>query len=132
VIKASSDAFFIKTILALFNKYKKRQFKLNNNIERIIMSENSPATMTFQQRADEFIAVANQQVPDSSVDDVNTSIIFAAARFNAFSVARSVDSADKLQAEKQAALEYFTQRFAEMFEQNIDEYISRFDRYSQK
>ena len=96
------------------------------------MSEKSPAPMTFQQRADEFIAVANQQVPACSVDDVNTSIIFSAARFNAFSVARSVDSAEKLQAEKQAAIEYFTQRYAEMFEQNIDEYISRFDRYSQK
>ncbi len=96
------------------------------------MSEESPTTMTFQQRADEFIAVANQQVTDSSVDDVNTSIIFSAARFNAFSVARSVDSAEKLQAEKAEAIQYFTQRFAEMFEQNIDEYISRFDRYSQK
>ena len=96
------------------------------------MSENSPDTMTFQQRADEFIAVANKQVPDSSVDDVNTSIIFAAARFNAFSVARSVDSADKLQAEKQEAIKYFTQRYTEMLEQNFDEYISRFDSYSQK
>jgi hypothetical protein len=38
------------------------------------MSENSPTTKTFQQRADEFIAVANQQVPECSVDDVNTSI----------------------------------------------------------
>jgi hypothetical protein len=116
----------------LLQQILRKQLKLNNNIERIIMSENSPAKKTFQQRADEFIAVANQQVPDSSVDDVNTSIIFAAARFNAFSVARSVDSADKLQAEKQEALEYFTQRFAEMFAQNIDEYISRFDSYSQK
>jgi hypothetical protein len=96
------------------------------------MSENAPAKKTFQQRADEFIAVANQQVPDSSVDDVNTSILFSAARFNAFSVARSVDSAEKLQAEKQEAVKYFTQRFTEMFEQNIDEYISRFDSYSQK
>lgn len=96
------------------------------------MSENSPSTKTFQQRVDEFVAVANQQAAESSVDDVNTSIIFSAARFNAFSVARSVDSAEKLQAEKQAAIEFFTQRFAEMFEQNIDEYISRFDRYTQK
>ncbi|PHS31371.1 MAG: hypothetical protein COA95_06110 [Methylophaga sp.] len=96
------------------------------------MSENSSTTKTFQQRVDEFIAVANQQAADSSVDDVNTSIIFSAARFNAFSVARSVDSAEKLQAEKQGAIEYFTQRFAEMLEQNIDEHISRFDRYSQK
>ncbi len=96
------------------------------------MSDNSPAKKTFQQRADEFIAVANQQVTDSSVDDVNTSIIFSASRFNAFSVARSVESADKLQAEKQEAIKFFTQRYAEMLEQNFDEYISRFESYSQK
>jgi hypothetical protein len=94
------------------------------------MSENSPKT--FQQRADEFIAVANQQVPECSVDDVNSSILYSAARFNAFSVARSVDSADKLQAEKQQAIEYFTQRYAEMLNQNLEEYISRFDTYTQK
>ena len=96
------------------------------------MSENSPATKTFQQRADEFIAVANQQVAESSVDDVNTSILFSAARFHAFSVARSVESAEKLQEEKQAAIEYFTQRYAEMLNQNLDEYISRFESYTQK
>jgi len=96
------------------------------------MSENSPTTKTFQQRADEFIAVANQQVAESSVDDVNTSILYSSARFNAFSVARSVDSADNLQAEKQHAIEYFTQRYAEMLAQNIDEYISRFESYTQK
>jgi len=96
------------------------------------MSEDSPAKKTFQQRADEFIAVANQQAAESSVDDVNTSIIFSAARFNAFSVARSIDSAEKLQTEKQEAVKYFTQRYTEMLEQNIDEYISNFDRYSQK
>ena len=110
----------------------KRQFKLNNNIERIIMSENSPATKTFKQRVDEFIAVANQQVPDSSVDDVNTSILFSASRFNAFSVARSVDSAEKLQAEKQEAIKYFTQRYTELLEKNMDEHISNFDSYLPK
>jgi len=96
------------------------------------MSENSPATMTFQQRADEFIAVANKQVPDSSVDDVNTSILYSAARFNAFSVARSFESAEKMQAEKQEAIKFFTQRYTEMLDQNMDEYISRFESYSQK
>jgi hypothetical protein len=95
------------------------------------MSENSP-TKTFQQRVDEFIAVANQQAADSSVDDVNTSILFSAARFNAFSVARSVESAENLQAEKQAAIEYFTQRYAEMLNQNLEEHIARFDSFRQK
>ncbi|MDF1588474.1 MAG: DUF3144 domain-containing protein [Gammaproteobacteria bacterium] len=96
------------------------------------MSESSPTTKTFQQRADEFIAVANQQAAQSAVDDVNTSILYSAARFNAFSVARSVKTADNLQAEKQGAIEYFTQRYAEMLAQNIDEYISRFESYTQK
>ena len=95
------------------------------------MSENS-ATKTFQQRADEFIAVANQQAAESTVDEVNTSVLYSAARFNAFSVARSVKSAEILQAEKQAAIEYFTQRYAEMLNQNLEEYIARFDSYTQK
>jgi hypothetical protein len=106
--------------------------QIYNNIERKIMSENSPTTKTFQQRADEFIAVANQQAAESGVDEVNTSILYSAARFNAFSVARSVESAENLQAEKQHAIEYFTQRYAEMLAQNLDEYISRFEDYTQK
>lgn len=95
------------------------------------MSENSP-TKTFPQRADEFIAVANQQAVESSVDDVNTAILYSAARFNAFSVARSVKSAEILQAEKQAAIEYFTQRYAELLNQNLEEHIARFDSFRQK
>jgi len=96
------------------------------------MSEDSTTIKTFQQRADEFIAVANQQVPVSSVDDVNTSILFAAARFNAFSVARSFETAENMQAEKQEAIKFFIQRYTEMLEQNMDEYISRFESYSSK
>jgi uncharacterized protein DUF3144 len=107
------------------------KFQTHNINERERMSENSP-TKTFQQRVDEFIALANQQAADSSVDDANTSILFSAARFNAFSVARSVESAENLQAEKQAAIEYFTQRYAEMLNQNLEEHIARFDSFRQK
>ncbi|BDZ73911.1 MULTISPECIES: DUF3144 domain-containing protein [Methylophaga] len=95
------------------------------------MSENSPSK-TFQERVDEFVAIANQQAAESSVEDVNTAVLFSAARFNAFSVARSVENAENLQAEKQAAIEYFTQRYAEMLNQNLEEYIARFDNYTQK
>ena len=95
------------------------------------MSENSPSK-TFQERVDEFVAIANQQAAESSVEDVNTAVLFSAARFNAFSVARSVENAENLQAEKQAAIEYFTQRYAEMLNQNLEEYIHRFANYTQK
>jgi hypothetical protein len=93
------------------------------------MSEDSK---TFQQRADEFIALANDQAGESSTGDVNTALLYAAARFNAFSVARVVEDADKLQAEKEEALRYFTERYRNLLEQNLDEYISRFENYAAK
>ena len=94
------------------------------------MSENS-ATKTFQQRVDEFIALANQQAAESSVDDANTAIIFSAARFNAFSVARKVETAENLKAEKQAAIEYFMKTHGgrsflhgHMFGDHVHEYLA--------
>ncbi|MDX1475205.1 MAG: DUF3144 domain-containing protein, partial [Reinekea sp.] len=89
------------------------KFQINNTNERKTMSENA-TTKTFQQRVDEFVALANQQAAESSVDDANTALIFSAARFSAFSVARKVETAENLKAEKQAVIEYFTQRYAEM------------------
>ena len=69
------------------------KFQTHNINERERMSENSP-TKTFQQRVDEFIALANQQASDS--------------------------------------IEYFTQRYAEMLNQNLEEHIARFDSFRQK
>ena len=36
------------------------------------------------------------------------------------------------ETEKQAAIEYFTQRYAEMLNQNLEEHIARFDSFRQK
>jgi hypothetical protein len=96
------------------------------------MSDTVQKEMTFQQRADEFIALANKQSTESSVEDVNATILYAASRFNAFSVARSVKNAEHLQAEKDEAIKYFTRRYSEMLEQNIEEHIARFDGFPQK
>ena len=96
------------------------------------MSENVPAEKTFQERADEFIAVANQQNNETEVENVNSAILFSAARFNVFSTARQFDTVEKLEADKQEMMKYFTQRYTDMLEQNFEEYISRFDDYTQK
>lgn len=96
------------------------------------MSENVPAEKTFQERADEFIAVANQQNAETEVENVNSAILFSAARFNVFSTARQFDTVEKLEADKQEMMKYFTQRYTDMLEQNFEEYISRFDDYTQK
>jgi len=96
------------------------------------MSENTPAEKTFQERADEFIAVANQQNAETEVENVNSALLFSAARFNVFSTARQFETAEKLEADKQEIIKYFTQRYTDMLEQNFEEYISRFDDYTQK
>jgi uncharacterized protein DUF3144 len=96
------------------------------------MSENVPAEKTFQERADEFIAVANQQNNETEVENVNSALLFSAARFNVFSTVRQFDTVEKLEADKQEIIKYFTQRYTDMLEQNFEEYISRFDDYTQK
>lgn len=96
------------------------------------MSENAPAEKTFQERCDEFIAVANQQHAETEVENVNAALLFSAARFNVFSTVRQFDDVEKLKAEKQKIIEYFAQRYAEMMDQNFDEYIERFDDYNPK
>lgn len=96
------------------------------------MSENAPTEKTFQERADEFINIANKQNAETEVENVNAAILFSAARFNVFSTARQFDTVDKLEAEKQEAIKYFTQRYTDMLEENFEEFISRFDDYTQK
>ena len=96
------------------------------------MSENVPAEKTFQERSDEFIAVANQQNNETEVENVNSAILFSAARFNVFSTVRQFDTVEKLEADKQEVIKYFTQRYTDMLEQNFEEYISHFDNYTQK
>lgn len=96
------------------------------------MSENAPAEKTFQQRCDEFITVANQQHAETEVENVNAALLFSAARFNVFSTVRQFDDVEKLQENKQKIIEYFAQRYAEMMDQNFEEYIERFDDYKPK
>ncbi len=96
------------------------------------MSENAPAEKTFQERCDEFIAVANQQHAETEIENVNAAILFSASRFNVFSTVRQFDDVEKLKAEKQKIVDYFTQRYTDMLEQNFEEYTERFDDYTQK
>ena len=96
------------------------------------MSENAPAEKTFQERCDEFINVANQQHAETEVENVNAALLFSAARFNVFSTVRQFDDVEKIQENKQKIIEYFAQRYAEMMNQNFDEYIERFDDYNPK
>ena len=97
------------------------------------MSEdNAPAEKSFQQRCDEFIALANQQHSETEVENVNAALLFSAARFATFSTVRQFDDVEKLKENQQSIIEYFTKRYSEMMTQNFEEYIERFDDYVPK
>ncbi|MCE9679370.1 DUF3144 domain-containing protein [Shewanella sp. AS1] len=84
------------------------------------MSEQQKETTIFE-LADQFIALANElAAQEQDVGKVGTALRFAAARFNAFEA--SLKTAD-LATEKQAALEWFTNEYQDMLNDNLDDHI---------
>ena len=84
------------------------------------MSEAKKETTIFE-LADQFIALANELAgKEQDVGKVGTGMRFAAARFNAFEA--SLKSA-VLAAEKDNALEWFSNEFKEMLKDNLEDHI---------
>lgn len=83
----------------------------------------------FWNRADEVIALANEQVSQSTIGKVSSSLLYATARFNSFNVASSASDAAEMQRDKNYAIKYFTEQYRKMLEENLDDYIENFDQY---
>lgn len=83
----------------------------------------------FFKRTDAFIQMANQLSQEHDLGKVSASLLYAAARFNAFIVASS--AADKAEADrnKVQAIDYFTNQYRAMLLANMDDYIEKFDEY---
>lgn len=84
----------------------------------------------FWDRADEIIALANHQVKESTVGKVSSSLLYAAARFNSFNVANSASSKDEMKNDRDEAIAYFLEQYRKMLEENIDDYIEHFEKYT--
>ena len=84
---------------------------------------------TFWDRADRFINVANDFCDQIPRGKVSASLLYAAARFNSFVVTASAKSAEEMQNEKNAALEYFVGQYRKMLEENLDDHIQNFEKY---
>ncbi|MCL1074333.1 DUF3144 domain-containing protein [Shewanella dokdonensis] len=86
------------------------------------MSQANNNETTIFQLADQFIALANELAQQhEDLGKVGTALRFAAARFNAFEAA--VKSGD-LQTEKSSALEWFTNEYREMLDDNLEDHIA--------
>ena len=83
----------------------------------------------FYQRADAHIHLANDQAGEAPHEMVNASLLFAAARFSAFTSARGFESGNSMAARRQETVDYFVAGFRQMLEGNLDAYIKNFDAY---
>ena len=83
----------------------------------------------FWARADRVIDLANEQVKASAISKVSASLLYAAARFNAFNVASKAASVDDMKGDRDAAIEYFTGQYRRMFIENLDDYVENFAKY---
>ena len=83
----------------------------------------------FWERADAIIHLANEQGTKVPNSNVSASLLYAAARFNAFIVANGTSDAATMKADKEEAIRYFTEEYRKMLSQNFDDYIENFSGY---
>ena len=86
----------------------------------------------FWQRADQFINLANQQSQEVSPGEVSASMLFAAARYNAFIAAATAKNIDELKKNKEEAIRYFANQYYEMFTENIEDWIENYQKHIKK
>ena len=92
------------------------------------MSDNS-SEAAYWHRVDAFINLANELSAGAVPDEVGASVLYSAARFNAFLVAKMVNSAENMALEKDQALEYFTDHFRKMLASNLEDFTVNYDKY---
>lgn len=113
---------------------------MSNNDDLYEDSENAEAEDQFFERADEFIAVANNfadsthQVTHLTAEPgkVSASFMFANARYSVWNAACSYREASDFIKDRQVILDYYMEQFKSMLENNLDEYADNFETYFSK
>lgn len=84
----------------------------------------------FYKRADGHIQLANKHLDEQkSSEMVNSSFLYAAARFNAWISAAGLTSQAEMALKREELIGYFTDQYRAMLEENLDDYITNYDQY---
>ena len=83
----------------------------------------------FWQLADEFINLANEKCDSMRNGKVSTTMLFAAARFNAFMFASMSKDLEDFKKERELAIEYFADQYKKAFVENIEDYEKNYSNY---
>jgi hypothetical protein len=83
----------------------------------------------FWAMADEFIQLANDKCDTTRNGKVSTTMLFAAARFNAFMFASMAKDLDEFKQQRDLAIEYFSDQYKQAFIENINDYEKNYADY---
>lgn len=83
----------------------------------------------FWKMTDEFINLANEHCNTSRNGKVSTTLLFAAARFNAFMFASMAENLESFKKERDVAIEYFSKQYTKAFVENLDDYEKNYSDY---
>jgi hypothetical protein len=86
----------------------------------------------FYDRADAHIHLSNAQLEEIGSGKVSASMMFALARFNSWVSARGFNSSEEMKEKRAETIEYFSTEYQKMLEDNLDDYITNFDRYMER
>ena len=79
----------------------------------------------FYELADAHIALANTRMGKVKPAKVSATLLFAAARFNAFVISASAENKAQMLLDKESAIAYFMQEYEKNLRENIDEHLAR-------
>ena len=86
-----------------------------------------PRDKEFYELADAHIALANTRMGKVKPAKVSATMLFAAARFNAFVFSVSAENKAQMLLDKESAIAYFVQEYEKNLRENIDEHLARHD-----
>ncbi len=78
---------------------------------------------------DSFIDHANELTGHNSIENVGMALLYAAGRFNAYVVSQHADSEQSYLADSPKAREFFCAQYREMLEENLEDYLSVYQKY---
>lgn len=81
----------------------------------------------FHERADEIIHLANSQLDHVNPGKVSASLLYAAARFNAYVAAINAGSRGEMAKTRQETIDRFVEEYRAMLEENHDDYAAHYD-----
>ena len=93
-------------------------------------TEENQLDAKFYERADAHIALANGHI-NANIHPgmVSNSLMFGAARFNAWVAAAGFTNGEDMKKEKEDILKFFTEQYRLMLAENLENYAENYDHY---